>query len=89
MPPSMFINSETDPCIHTHPSMCSPSETHSRVQLRPSDSTSVRIRSAARIRTALNSINMLLLCLKLSLTMLMPEAMLTQNFQNLVPEMGI
>jgi hypothetical protein len=42
-----------------------------------SDSDPIRIKSAAQIRTALNSINTLLLCLKLSLAMLLPEAMLT------------
>ena len=51
----MFIDSETDPHIHTHPSTCSLSETHSRVQLRPSDSASIHIRSATRIRTTLNT----------------------------------
>ena len=56
----MFIDSETDPRIHTHPSAYSPSENDSHVRLRPSDfalsdSASVRVRSAARIRTTLNS----------------------------------
>ena len=59
----MFIDSETDPRIHTHPSACSPSENHSRVRLRPSDSAlsdsaSVRVRSAVRIRTALNNLQL-------------------------------